>query len=202
MRTRHLSLLLAGLLLAGCTSQATTPAGTTLDYVDPTATGWRLVKDPSSTATRLVLNLMGPAGTLTRGVGFNLKAPASVRFGTFANRLPIRDLGVYQLLSKANDPGEPVALIGGVKPGNLLTVGIFQKGREQPAKDSGAALCQIALELDPAAKLPSGEPVSLSIPKAKVIPQDIGKETDDPATLAPKVRMADVTIALGTLSVK
>lgn len=202
MPSRHLSVLLAGLLLAGCSSGVTIYPVTGLDYVDPAGTGWRLVKDASSTDTRLVLNLVGPAGTMTRGVGFNLQASPTVKFGTFTNRLPIRDLGVYDLLSAANDPGEPVALVGGVKPGHLLTVGVFQKGREKPAKDSGTALCQIALELDPAAGALVGDPISLSITKAKVIPQDIGTVTDGPLTLGKKARMADVSIALGKLTVK
>jgi hypothetical protein len=203
MRTRHLSLLLSSILSLGCGSGTSGPtAATGLDYADPVGTGWRLVKDSSSTSSRLVLNLVGPAGLLTRGVGFNLQAPATVKFGLFPNRLPINDMGVYQLLSNVGDPYEPVALIGGVKPGNLLSVGVFQKGREKAAKDSGAPLCQIALQLDAAARLSAGDQIALVIPKAKSVPQDIGSETDGPRTLSGKVRMTDIAIALGTLSAK
>jgi hypothetical protein len=208
MRTRSLSLLVSGLLLAACGTSSPPPpppppaAATGLDYVDPAGSGWRLVKDGTSTGTRLVLNLVGPSGLMTRGVGFNLQAPAAVRFGVFPNRLPVNDTGVYQLLGGANDPNEPVALIGGIKPGNLLTVGVFQKGREKPAQDSGRALCQIALEFDAAAGPRAGDPIALAIPKAKVIREDIGSETDQPGTLAPKVRLADIAIALGTITAK
>lgn len=213
MRRNHLSLslpaLLLGTLLAcggGSTHPAQAPATTTpatgLAYTDPAGTGWRLVKDASSTPTRLVLNLVGPSGTLTRGVGFNLQGPASVKFGAFGNGLPIQDTGVYELLSAVNDPNEPVALMGGVKKGNLLSVGIYQKDLARSAKDSGHPLCQIALEFDSAAELSTGDSLPLSIPKAKVIPEDIGTPSDDAWTLDRKMRMADISISIGTLSAR
>jgi len=198
-------LLLSGLACGGGSKSApaavTAPAATGLTYTNPTSTGWRLVKDGSSTPTRLVLNLVGPSGLMTRGVGFNLQAPAGVKFETFANGLPIQDTGVYQLLAVgSSDATEPVAMIGGVKAGNLLSVGIYQKDRGQGAKDSGVALCQIALRLDGAAHLSSGAARTLSIPKAKAIPEDIGSITDDQPTLDRKMRMTDLTVALGTLT--
>ncbi len=214
MRMPTLSPLFTGLLLslalacggAHTTTSADDASGQTamaegLSYKDPASAGWRLVKDASSTSTRLVLNLVGPAGLKTRGVCFNLQAPTTVRFGTFANGLPIGDTGVYQLLSAGSaDPNEPVALPGGVKEGNLLTVGIFQKDRAQGAKDSGAALCQIVLI--PGDKLRSGTPIALAIPKAKVIPEDIGSVTDELWLLNQKMKMADIRIALGTLTAR
>jgi len=209
MRLRTLSLACAGLLLplalacsgSSSSSEAAAPSpAKSLAYGDPSSTGWRLVKDASSTRTRIVLDLVGPAGLKTRGVGFNLQAAAKVKFGTFANGLPIADTGVYQLLSAAADPNEPIALAGGVKAGNLLSVGIYQKDRAQPAQDSGSPLCQIAIELDPARGLVSGDKLALQVVKAKAIPEDIGAVTDDLWTLNQKTRMTDITIATGTLS--
>jgi hypothetical protein len=130
------------------------PLATSLQYTDPSSTsGWRLVKNASSTPTRLVLDLVGPAGVKTRGVGFNLQGLPGVKFGLFENGLPLQDTGVYQLSSAANVPNEPVALMGGLKKGNLLTVGIYQKDRVHTAKDSGAPLLQVAVEFDAAAQL-------------------------------------------------
>ncbi len=208
MLNRTHSLALAALLLSlglacggGSSSsapQAAAPAAS-LAYADPSGSGWRLVKDASTTPTRLVLNLVGPAGTRTRGVGFNLQAPAGVKFDVFPSGLLLEDAGVYELLSAAGDPTEPVALVGGVKPGNLLSVGLYQKGRDHGAKDSGAPLCRIALTLDAANRPPAGAVLSLSVPKARAIPEDIGTPYDDAFTLDRKLRMTDITVAAGTL---
>jgi hypothetical protein len=197
-------LLVVAALLVGCGSNApsappfTPMAAQGLDYQDPSSLGWRLVRNPASTITRLVLDLKGPPGFLSRGVGLNLKGPAGVRFGVFDSGLPLQDAGVYQLLTKGStDPNEPVAFMGGVLPDNVLSVGIYQKDRAWPAQDSGAVLLQIALEFDPAAHLTSGTPIPLSVVKAKAIPQDIGAVDDPALVLQKKMRMQDVTIALG-----
>jgi hypothetical protein len=138
---------------------------------------------------------------MTRGVGFNLQGPAGVTFATFSNGLPIHDAGVYQLQALGStDPSEPLAITGGVKKGNLLSVGIYQKDRDQAAQDSGTTLCQIALQLDAAARPSAGTTLALAIPKAKVIPADIGTVTDDLWTLDKKMRMTDISIAVGTLT--
>jgi hypothetical protein len=196
----------ASLALAACSSSSPAPGAAApaaaLAYTDPVSTGWRLVRDGSSSPTRLVLNLVGPAGLRTRGVGMNLLAPPSIRFGFFPNRLPVADLGVYELLSAAADPAEPVAITGGVLPGNVLSVGIFQKGRERPAKDSGVPLCQVAVELDPGLGLRAGDAVDLRVVKARAIPEDIGQVTDDIHVLYQKVRMADVQVAVGALTAR
>jgi hypothetical protein len=219
MRKRLLpiSSLLLGLAMAcgggsgGSNAAPATPAKS-LSYTDPAGTGWRLLKDASSTPTRVVLNLVGPSGLMTRGAGFNLAAPAGIRFGTFpsanpvpdlgAADFPIRDTGVYELKNTDNtgDPLEPVLLAGGVKAGNLLTVGIFQKDRRASAKDSGVPLCQIALELDPSGHLSAGSDVTLSIVKAKYIAEDIGAFSVTPtAEMVAKAKPVDFTLAVGQL---
>jgi len=223
---RKLSLLLPSLLLGwilACGGGSTTPSPTPsapakgLAYTDPTSTGWRLVKDSSSTATRIILNLVGPSGLKSRGAGFNLQAPAGIRFGKFVTQdrvttdLPILDTGVYSLLNHdprdlgntpiPNDPLEPKLLAGGVKKGNLLTVGIFQKDRYQSAKESGRALCQIALEFDPAAGLNTGDHLALTITKSGYLAEDIGELTVYPTTeKAEKGRLVSMPIAVGSLT--
>ena len=200
-----LSLLAMGIACGGgstTASAAPRPPAKALTYADPQGAGWRLVQDPASTPTRLVLDLVGPAGLMTRGVGFNLQGGNGIAFGSFANGLPIADAGVYQLLSAAADPNEPVALVGGVKPGNLLSVGIYQKDRAQPAQDSGAPLCQIAIVIAPGKGLAAGDGVPLTVVKAKAIPEDIGSVSDDLWTLNQRMRMADIQIATGALSAR
>ena len=177
------------------------PLATSLGYTDPADTsGWRLVKDPSSTTTRLVLNLVGPSGVKTRGVGFNLQGVSGVKFGVFDNGLPLQSTGVYQLSSVANVANEPVALMGGLKKGNLLTVGLYQKDRGHSAKDSDVALVQVAVELDAAAQLRVGQTLTLSVPKAAYVPEDIGVATDDLWTLEKKLKMKPIQIAVGPLT--
>ncbi len=211
MRKNTLALALAGFVLPlflacgggsgshAATSSPATPAQS-LAYSAPSGTGWALVKDASSTSSRLVLNVVGPAGLKTRGVGFNIHAPQGLMFDTFANGLPIADTGVYELQSATPNPGDPVALTGALKPGNILTVGIYQKRLEKPSKDSGAALCQIALKLDPAANVMSGQAFTLTVLKAKVIPDDIGATTDSLYVMSQKLRMQNITLAVGSVS--
>jgi hypothetical protein len=196
MRTLVLSVL-AALALAGCSSSSSTP--NQLTYTDPSSTGWRLVKDPSSSPSRLVLALVGPTGTQIRGVGFNLQAGTAVRWASFKDGLAIQDTGVFELKNSTPfvpDPYEDVLLAGGVLDGNVLTVGIFQKDRRVTAKDVSAPLLRIALEIDPKGQAGA---VPLTLKKAKVIPADIGAFTDDPATVLTKAHMNPIEIAVGTL---
>jgi hypothetical protein len=198
MRTLALSIL-AALALAGCSSGGSASA---LSYSDPTSTGWRLVKDPSSTPSRIVLALVGPSGTMTRGVGFNLQAGSGARWSTFTGGLPIQDTGVFQLRNSQPDPNLPpdpdeyLLLNGGVMDGNVLTVGIFQKDRRVAAKDASRPLLRIAIELD--GKAPAGR-IPLTLKKAKVLPDDIGAYTDDPVTVLTKSHLDKIDIAVGTL---
>jgi hypothetical protein len=214
MRKHALALALCGFAVSsylGCggSSVSTTPPppppppaqAQGLAYADPGGSaGWALVKDASSTSSRLVLNVVGPKGLLTRGVGFNIQAPQGVVFDTFTNGLPINDTGVYDLTSATANPGDPVALVGALKPGNVLTVGIYQKGQEKPSKDSGTALCQIALKLDPKAKLLAGQSLTLKVPKAKVIPDDLGTSSDSTYVMSQKYRMQEISLAVGALA--
>jgi hypothetical protein len=202
MYTRTLVVsLLTGLLVAGC-SGSNTSSASKLDYTDPQSTGWRLVKDGSSTPTRLVLSLVGPSGTMTRGVAFNLQAPAGVRWSTFWTGLPVEDTGVFELKNSTPDPSlpataeDPILFDGGVMDGNVLTVGIFQKDRRYTAKDSGAPLLRIALELIPSSVV---GPIPLTLKKAKVLPGDIGAYTDSQQDIITKTHLDTITVAVGSL---
>jgi hypothetical protein len=196
-----------------------TPA-TGLSYTNPTGTGWRLVQDAASTPTRLLLNLVGPTGLKSRGVAFNLQAPPAVKFGTFhvdipdtdkSTDHPIKDLGAYYLLNTTpqlgwypytpgiRHPLEPKLLGGGLLKDHVLTVGIFQKDRREPAKESGQALCQIALEFDSAAGLHTGDALLLSIRKAQCMAEDIGAGLDVTLEVIAKGKLQPIQIAVGSL---
>ncbi len=186
-------------------------AATGFAYTDPAEGGWRLVKDPSSTATRLVLNLVGPVGTKSRGVGFNLQAPSAVVFGTFPNLWHAQDAGVFDLLNHHRPEWdlpaspEPVFFAAGVKTGNVLTVGIFQKDRLIDAKAVAAPVVQIALEFDAAraAQVKAGDVLALALTKARHVPEDIGRMnqdgTYDEGDVLAKSKPVDIQIGVGVL---
>jgi hypothetical protein len=208
MRTRLLLLAVLALSAAACGSGTNTndSTPTQLSYVNPSpdAGAWQLVQDPSSTSSELVLALVGPAGVKTRGVGFNLQADSSVHFMAFDGGVPAEDTGVYQLRAAIPDPNlpadiaEPTFMSAGVKPGNLLTVGIFQKDRTLPAVDSSVAVLRIKLDLAAGAK---AGPVALKVVKAKVMPDDIGGTTNGLSILQ-KSQLAPTGVSVGTLQAK
>jgi hypothetical protein len=213
--------LCALVLTAGCGSSSTSitaapPAPPhALGYQDPSSSGWRLVRDSSSTGARLVLNLVGPAGVSTRGVGFNLQRGYSLAFGTFDNGAYARDTGVFELKgsnpnfeSYAGTDADPVLFVAAPLPrGNVLTTGIFQKDRSFTAKDAAQPLVQVAIELVPGSPYISADASSqtgaygLAVVKARMIPADIGAP-DFRLTVEAiaKAKMQDIVVAVGTIT--
>ena len=207
---------LAALLIAGCgggsdSAPATAPGArqaTSLSYTDPAGSGWRLVKQDGSTSTRIVLGLVGPAGTTSRGVGFNTAAGRGVHFGTFSDGNHAKDTGVFQL--KGGNPNfepyagtdaDPVLFVSRLKGSQMLTTGIFQKDRSYSAKPLAAPVVQIVVELDQLIGPTQGAQVPLNVIKARTIPADIGgmSFTLDMETLA-KAKMQDITVEVGRLT--
>jgi len=155
-----------------------------LVYVDPPAGGYRFVRDAQgSTATHLVLDLVGPAGDRGRGVAFALDlAPGPVAWALVAPGDPqyarnlLFDLG----------PGLP--LVKTAVQETMLLADLFQKG---PGNDKalGAPICQIAL--DGAAPLAPAAQVPITVVQFRVLP---------PAGAA--LTEATSRCAVGTLSVQ
>jgi len=228
MNTKLLTTLALLSALSGCGGGDSTPPApapvpapspapvatpTRLGYTDPTSSGWRLVKDAASTPTRLVLDLVGPAGTPTRGVGFNLKRGMGLAFGKFDNGGYAHDMGVFQLKgtnsnfeSYAGTEADPVLFVSApLKSGDVLSTGIFQKDRSNGAKDSGAPLVQVVVTLadftkvDPAAVAAAADPYGLHVTKARIIPADIGGFNLTTEVLK-KARMVDVTVDTGIIT--
>jgi hypothetical protein len=190
-------------------------APTHLSYTDPTSTGWRLVKDATSTDTKIVLNLVGPAGTQTRGVGFNLKKGMGLAFGKFGSGAYALDTGVFQLKgtntnfeSYAGTAADPVLFVSApLKSGDVLSTGIFQKDRTNVPKDSAAPLVQIAVTLGDFTKLDlatvnaSTDPYGVHVVKARIVPADIGgMDFQLSADVIAKARMQDITVDTGTIT--
>jgi hypothetical protein len=192
---------------------AATPAH--LSYTDPTSSAWRLVKDASSTDTTIVLNLVGPAGTQTRGVGFNLKRGMGLAFTTFPSGAYALDTGVFQLKgtnsnfeSFAGTAADPVLFASApLKSGDVLSTGIFQKDRTNAPKDSTAPLVQVAITLadftkvDPAVVAASSDPYGLHVVKARLVPADIGTYAQGlTAEVMAKSKMVDIPVDTGTIT--
>jgi hypothetical protein len=206
----------AALLVVACGGGSDRPAGdgsqgklaTTLIYTDPAGTGWRLVRQDGSTDRRIVLGLVGPAGTTSRGVGFNLGLGKGLHFGSFAGGGLARDTGVFQLKgsnlnfeSYAGTEADPVLFASRLKSQKLLTTGIFQKDRTYAAKPLDKPVVQVIVELDETSSVQQGTKVELVVLKARTIPDDIGgKDFHIDMETLQKAKMADVTIEVGALT--
>ena len=230
MNTKLLTSLFVATLLAGCGGGDSTPTNTpaappappppivkptTLSYADPTSSGWRLVKDAASTPTRLVLDLVGPAGTQTRGVGFNLKRGMGLAFTTFPNGGYALDTGVFQLKGTntnfeayAGTDADPVLFASApLKSGDVLSTGIFQKDRTNSPKDSAAPLVQVAVTLADFTKVTvdtvnaSTDPYGLRVVKARIVPADIGGMNFALTTdVIKKAKMIDIAVDVGVIT--
>ncbi|HJV90273.1 MAG TPA: hypothetical protein VJ623_08225 [Holophagaceae bacterium] len=176
-------------LLSACgggsgSSAASSPApavATGLKYSNPAATGWRLEQDPISTPTHLVLRLVGPEGTLTRGAAFNLQSDATKMAWGKLNGVYVEDLGVFELAADPTDPNEPRLLVGGMKDG-LLSVADLQKHAVYAAKAAGQPLFRVAIDFKATANLHAGDPIPLTVTKAKSLRDDFLSENITLAT--------------------
>ena len=197
---RHLlAVMLVALAVAcgGCSgSNTATPippvtpppaAAKDVSYTDPVSTSWRLVKDPESTATHMVLNLVGPAGTSGRGVALTVHADASMMTWGKLDDLYIKDGHVFDLAYDPTDPNEPRLLVGGVH-GNDLLVGVFQKDSSASAKDLGSTLYSIAIDFKSGTSLKAGDVIPLSVTKSRMLPADLSLG-----------KLQDVSVAIGSL---
>jgi hypothetical protein len=163
------------------------PAAQGVSYTDPAGTSWRLVKDSSSTATHLVLNLVGPTGTSGRGVALTVHGDASRMTWGKLDGAYIQDGHVFDLAYDPTDPNEPRLLVGGVHDNDLL-VGVFQKDPSASAKDLGSTLYSIAIDFKADAKLKAGDAIPLSVTKSRMLPEDLSLG-----------KLQDISVAVGSL---
>ena len=169
---KPISGLAALLVLLGCggakqsqdvTSTANAPVkAVALVYTAPTAGGYQLVKDASSSSTHLVLGLVGPAGTQIKGVVLTLNADAAKT--TWNNPGGTADPYIKE--------GQLLALGAGTKlmksqlSGSSLQLALFQKGTAPAATLDNQPILSVALDLKAGA---TPGPVSLSSATAQIL---------------------------------
>jgi hypothetical protein len=180
--------ILAGLALltlgacggGGGGSQPTPPPKTiadTLAYTNPTGSGYLLVRDASSTASHLVLNLVGPGSVPMSGVGFYLTADQT--------KVTWVNVGADKVASAAFSN----TILKTKVAGDTLQGGVYQKGTTVAVTPAASAvLAQVALDLK--AGIPVNTTVTLTAPAGKAVVMN------PPAN--PQVNSA-ITISVGTL---
>jgi len=158
----------------GTTAAATKTVADTFTYTNPSSGTYQLVQDTAqSTAGHLVLDLVGPAGSVS-GVGFHLTTDATkVTWGsapspaTFSNTLQA---------SKVS--------------GGALQTGIYQQGTTAAATVTAATvLARVALDLNSGVLIANADPIALTAGKALVL--------NPPASATPTTA---ITIAVGSLT--
>nr|WP_320133106.1 hypothetical protein [uncultured Holophaga sp.] len=158
-------------------SSSSSTTATTLTYTDPSSGTYRLIKDSSSTSSHLVLDLVGPATSLS-GVGFYLTADSSLAtWGSVGSGLATSAAFSSPLLKTKSSSG-------------TLQVGIYQEGTTAAiTPTTSTVLAQVALDL--VSGTSSGSSVTLTAPSGKAL--ILNAPGSSSATTA-------ITITVGTLT--
>jgi len=131
---------------SGNSSPGPASPASTLSYQNPGPTGFRLVKNATSSNTHLVLDLIGPTGTQAKGVAFFLAADdTKVNWGH-----PSGVSGTYITPGDVFPLGNTPQLLKDKVEGGQLQVGLFQKGGTATTLGD-APILSLALDLKGAA---------------------------------------------------
>ena len=157
MTPKHLLLAGSALALAtllacgggggGSAAPAPPPTATALGYTDPTSGAYLLKKNTAlSTATHLVLDLVGPASATGSGITATFSADAArVAWANVAAGDPA---GTYVQNGTAFSLGTAPLILRGKVSGGTLQATAAQKGTGSPVT-LGAPLLRVALDLNP-----------------------------------------------------
>jgi hypothetical protein len=142
-------------------SGSSSVSGPKLSYINPTSSSYRLVADPTSTASHLVLSLVGPSGAQIQGTTVSLNADASkVTWTNPGGADP------YVLQGAALSLGTGTPLLKSKLAGPVLQTAVFQKGAVAPATLGTQAILSVALDLKAGA---AKGPVKLSSVTAQIL---------------------------------
>lgn len=171
----------AGAITSSAATLTVTPVATVLAYTDPTTGTYQLRKNGAlSSATHLVLELVGPA---TTGCGVSATFSADTTKVTWANVSGADPANTFVANGTAFTLGIAPQILKGKVAGNVLQAAVAQKGTGSPVA-LNAPLLRIALDLK--AGLPTGT-VTFSADAAKC------QVLDAAGTLS------TITVTVGTL---
>ncbi len=172
----------AGAITSSAATLTVTPTATVLAYTDPTTGTYQLKKNAAlSTATHLVLELVGPA---TTGCGVSATFSADTTKVTWVDVPAGGTTTAFVANGTAFALGTPPQILKGKVTGNVLQVAVAQKGLASPVA-LNAPLLRVALDLK--AGLPTGT-VTFSADAAKC------QVLDAAGTLS------TITVTVGTLA--
>ena len=172
----------AGTVTSSAATLTVTPVATALAYTDPTTGTYQLKKNTTlSTATHLVLELVGPA---TTGCGVSATFSADTTKVTWVNVSGADPANTFVANGTAFTLGGAPHILKGKVTGNVLQAAVAQKGIGSPVA-LNAPLLRIALDLK--ASLPTGT-VTFSADAAKC------QVLDAAGTLT------TITVTVGTLA--
>ncbi len=149
------------------TATVTVPVATTgITYEDPTGLvgSWRLLKNTAlSTNTRIVFDLFGPAEQAGRGVDLTLLTDLRAPWAKLAS-------GDSEFaLNQAFDLGSGPQLFKSGTKGNVLSVGVFQKGASAPAVAYDKPLLSVGMDLASLGPTVGKGPVTFRLLKAHAL---------------------------------
>jgi len=168
----------------GGSAPAPIPTATTLGYTDPTSGTYLLKKNTAlSTATHLVLDLVGPASGTGSGVTATFSADTTKV--AWANVAASDPAGTYIQNGTAFNLGTAPLILKGKVSGGTLQATAAQKGTGGPVS-LGAPLLRVALDLTPS-QAPGTVSLSADATRCQML--------DGTGTL-----VSPITISVGTLT--
>ena len=168
----------------GATAPAPAPTATSLSYTDPTSGSYLLKKNTAlSTATHLVLDLVGPASGTGSGITATFSADATRV--AWANVSAADPTGTFIQNGTAFNLGTAPLILKGKVSGGTLQVTAAQKGTGSPVA-LGAPLLRVALDLY-ASQPPGSVTLAADTTRCQVL--------DGTGTI-----VAPITVTVGTLA--
>ncbi|WP_257311352.1 hypothetical protein [Geothrix fuzhouensis] len=150
----------------GTSSQPSQPAKAVgLAYTDPASGSFRLVRDASSTSTKLILRLVGPAASTGRGVAFTFTVDPAL-----ADLVKVADADAeYVQNGDAFVLGDAPRFLKGIKQNGTVSVTVSQKGQGS-ARALDATLLKVAVQFKATAGLNAGTVIPISVTEGQYLP--------------------------------